>query len=83
METRKTTNADHKPNPIENLGDGTYHYNFDVVQEETEKGNSESWSYNQVRLPYPIDIERIQNKININKFNHTVNESEVIRSVEY
>lgn len=85
MENKPTTNADHKPETIENLGDGTFHYNFDVVRDEKEKENenSESWSYNQVRLPYPIDVQAIQDEININGFKHKVNESEVILTTEY
>lgn len=84
MEIKKTTNADHKPDIIENLGDGTYHYNFDIARgDNVEDSGTESWNYNQVRLPYPVDVQAIQDEININKFKHTVNADQVILTAEY
>lgn len=69
----KTTNADHRPEVIEDLGDGTYHYNFDIdksIDIDDEGNSSESWNYNQVRLPYPIDIEKIKVELVKKGFKH-------------
>lgn len=70
------TGESNPPPQIENLGDGTFYYNFNVSKSYfRESGSSKmdvNWDYNQVRCKYPIDVEAIQEKINNQKIKHTV-----------
>lgn len=71
------SNTTYQPpkNPIENLGDGSYYYNFNIVKTviTDEEGETyDNYDYDQVRLAYPIDTEdisaaisTIDNKINL------------------
>ncbi len=47
------------PPVVEDLGDGTFFYNFDVIESLTEEGDPE-YNYQQVRCDYPVDIQKIQ-----------------------
>lgn len=66
------TNADHNPPRIEDLGDGTYYYNFHIEEDKDNKEGNKSWSYDQVRLPYPVQEEAIQQAVNKKGFSHIV-----------
>lgn len=70
--TNKLTNADHLPAKIENLGDGTYHYNFNIVHKRVteDRQTTDTWNYNQVRLSYPVIIEQIQEKLDNKNYIH-------------
>ena len=69
MESNTTHEA---PNVIEDLGDGTFYYNFDVQTTELDDGTP-SYNYKQVRCNYPIVNEEIQTKLTELKINHIVN----------
>lgn len=72
----KKTNGDHKPEEIENLGDGTFHYNFNIEKKQLETQGSRkkynSWFYDQVRLDYPVVKSEIQQEFDAKGFTHTV-----------
>ncbi len=66
----------HPPEPIENLGDGTFYYNFNIVKtEETDlDGNMYlNYEYDQVRCSYPINESKIQQKLDEEGYSHEVN----------
>lgn len=50
-------NGHNTPEQIEDLGTGSFHYNFNIVK--TEDGHT----YNQLRFDYPIDYELIKQTI--------------------
>ncbi len=69
------TGKNNPPPQIENLKDGTFYYNFNAVhtQVRTEGGGKDdNWDYDQVRLPYPVDQSEIQQKVNQEGYEHTV-----------
>lgn len=68
MESNTTHQA---PNVIENLGDGTFYYNFDVERTELEDGTP-SFNYKQVRCNYPVVTGEIQEKLTKLNINHNV-----------
>jgi hypothetical protein len=66
MKSNRTQAA---PPKIEDLGDGSFYYNFDVVEGETQ--NEEiSYNYQQVRCNYPIVLEEIQAALINENYNH-------------
>lgn len=71
------SNTTHNPpiTPIENLGDGTFYYNFDVVHsviQDDEGYEYDNYDYEQVRCSYPIDIDEIQEEVNKEGYDHKV-----------
>lgn len=50
-------NGHNTPEKIEDLGTGSFFYNFNI--EKTEEGHK----YNQLRFDYPIDYELIKQTI--------------------
>lgn len=68
MEANRTHQA---PPVIEDLGDGTFYYNFNVLESEGEDG-SPSFDYNQVRCAYPVDETEIQQSVNDQNYQHLV-----------
>lgn len=72
----KTNSINNTPEVIENLGDDTYYYNFNVdhsirrVEESNKK--YDNYDYDQVRLDYPVDKEKIQVEVDKAGFDHTV-----------
>lgn len=65
-------NRTHTPPPIyEDLGDGTFYYNFTIKESTAEEGYS-NFDYYQVRCNYPINLNEVQLKINDNGYNHSV-----------
>ena len=57
------------PPIVENLGDGTFYYNFDKIDGVTEEGNTE-YNYQQVRCTYPVDIIEIQKCLDKENYEH-------------
>lgn len=69
------SNRTHTPPPmIEELGDGTYHYNYNVVRTtlELEEDNFDNYDYLQVRCKMPVNQEIIQTAVNDSGSNHIV-----------
>jgi len=66
MKSNRTQAA---PPKIEDLGDGSFYYNFDVV-EETKDNEKISYNYQQVRCNYPIILEEIQAALINENYNH-------------
>lgn len=69
--------GEHNPPPqIEDLGDGSFYYNFNVSKTfQREEGTSKvevNWIYNQVRCKFPLKVEEIQEKVNNQNYKHTV-----------
>lgn len=61
----------HTPPPvIENLGDNTYYYNFNI--HETKIDGVLNYHYMQVRCNYPISKEEMQQEIDRKQINHYV-----------
>jgi hypothetical protein len=72
------------PVKINDLGDGTFHYNFDIVESEqhqnqnqnenlTEETNPEiilQYNYDQVRCEYPVELEKIQEALIAEGYDH-------------
>ena len=73
------SNRTHQPPPrVENLGEGTFYYNLNVVKYKgiNEEGVDDtywSYDYDQVRPIYPIHLGDIQSELNKHKMNHNVN----------
>lgn len=70
-------NTTHNPptTPIENLGDGTFYYNFNVVHSvitDDEGAQYDNYDYEQVRCKYPVIAEKIQTELDNQNYNHTV-----------
>lgn len=72
------SNTTHHPpkSPIEDLGDGTFYYNFNIVKTtiEDEEGGEpyDSYDYRQVRCSYPVDVQEIQKEVDKLNLNHKV-----------
>ena len=65
-----------EPPQIEDLKDGTFYYNFNVEKDYIKTDNSPrmdvDWSYNQVRLSYPLNIDKIQAEVTRQGYEHKV-----------
>lgn len=63
-----------EPPQIEDLKDGTFYYNFNVEKDYIKTDNSPrmdvDWNYNQVRLPYPLNIDKIQAEVTRQGYKH-------------
>ena len=66
----KSNRTQSSPPTIEDLGDSTYYYNFNVVEGVMETGETE-YNYQQVRCNYPIVLEDIQAALLKENYNHT------------
>lgn len=66
MKANRTHQA---PPKIEDLGDGTFYYNFNIVEGQTEEGEV-SYDYDQVRCSYPIEAKKIQKCLNNENYEH-------------
>ena len=75
MKSNRTHNA---PPVIEKLGDGTFFYNFDIVETPIDNDNDPvtaeglQYDYEQVRCDYPVDHVKIQNLVDSEGYNHQV-----------
>ena len=74
MKSNRTHNA---PPVIEQLGDGTFFYNFDVVETPIDSDNPATdeglqYDYEQVRCDYPVDEVKIQQRVDSEGYNHQV-----------
>lgn len=66
------SNRTHTPPPIiEELGDETYYYNFEVITSQSEDG-ADVFDYKQVRCSLPVDAAEIQEELIRNKSDHIV-----------
>lgn len=65
----KSNRTQAPPPKIEDLGDGTFFYNFDVT-EEIKENEETSYNYEQVRCNYPIVLEEIQAALIKENYNH-------------
>lgn len=66
MKANRTHQA---PPKIEDLGDGTFYYNFNIEESENEEGES-NFDYQQVRCKYPVSAEKIQDCLNREGYAH-------------
>lgn len=67
------SNRTHTPPPvIEDLGDGTSHYNFDVInsQREDEDSVTENYDYDQVTVVNPVTLEKIKEELLKEGYDH-------------
>lgn len=66
-----------RPPVIEDLGDGTYYYNFWIVETTViPEGDEESYAnfdYEQVRCHYPVDEIEIQTNVDAEGYDHIIN----------
>lgn len=73
MRSQRTTTA---PPIIEDLGDGTFYYNFSVTSATMTDimGNSPTliFSYEQVRCKYPVVLTDVQQAVDLEMYIHTV-----------
>jgi len=78
------SNRTHQPPPrVENLGEGTFYYNLDVVKYKgvNQEGVEDpywSYDYNQVRVKYPITLGDIQKELNSKSVAHQINVDDFI-----
>jgi hypothetical protein len=78
------SNRTHTPPPrVENLGENTFYYNFNVVKyrPKDEDGNDMTywgWDYDQVKVSYPITIGDIKRELNAKGHQHEVNSDEIL-----
>lgn len=71
----KSQRTGQSPPVIEDLGDGTFYYNFEVVETEdvSEKGDvTKQFAYDQVRCSFPVNVQEIQQATVLEGYNHTV-----------
>lgn len=66
------SNRTHTPPPkIENLGDGTHYYNFNVITTKNEN-DEDNFDYDQVRCNDPFSIEQTQAVVDASGYSHEV-----------
>lgn len=65
----KSNRVNSFPPVIEQLGDGTFYYNFDVIESETEEGER-AFDYQQVRCDYPVNLQKIQDCLDKENYEH-------------
>lgn len=74
----KANRTHQAPPTIEKLGDGTFYYNFDVVESQIDNDNDPAtaeglqYDYEQVRCDYPVDQVKIQERVDSEGYNHQV-----------
>jgi hypothetical protein len=70
-------NRTHTPPPkIEDLGDGTFYYNFNIVESVVTPEEGEdymNYDYEQVRCHYPLDEVEIHTNVDAEGYDHTIN----------
>ena len=74
------SNRTHQAPPqIEDLGDGSFYYNFNIEESPIDDDNDPAtdegiqYDYDQVRCKYPVDPVVIQECINKEGYEHQVN----------
>ena len=78
------SNRTHTPPPrVENLGENTFYYNFNVVKYRPKDQDGIDmtywgWDYEQVRVSYPITIGDIKRELNSKGHQHEVNSDEIL-----
>lgn len=68
----KANRTHQAPPTIEKLGDGSFYYNFDVVEGQTENG-APNYDYEQVRCQEPVEASKIQSCLDKENYIHQVN----------
>ena len=74
----KANRTHQAPPVIEKLGDGSFYYNFNVVESPIDDDNDPAtdegsqYDYDQVRSIYPVEQAKIQEKVNKAGYNHQV-----------
>ena len=74
----KSNRTHNVPPVIEKLGDGTFYYNFDVVETAIDNDNDPAtaegnqYDYEQVRCDYPVDQVKIQERVDLEGYSHSV-----------
>lgn len=74
----KSNRTHQAPPVIENLGDGSFYYNFNVVESPIDDDNDPAtdegsqYDYEQVRCKYPVDEAVIQECLDKEGYNHQV-----------
>lgn len=82
----KAQRTSEPPVKINDLGDGTFYYNFDIVESEQTQDQNQNqeenstqqtapeiilqYNYDQVRCNYPIDLEKIQEALIAEGYDH-------------
>lgn len=73
------SNRTHQSPPqIEDLGDGTFYYNFNIeeslINDDNDPATDEGlqYDYDQVRCQYPVNIEVIQECVEREGYKHQV-----------
>lgn len=62
----------HPPHILQDLGDGTFYYNFNLIHTKLED-DVDNYDYMQVRCNFPVNQKAIQNKVSETGSNHIVN----------
>lgn len=71
----RTNRTNTEPPQIEELGDGSYYYNFNIDHTvlATDSGSVDNYDYDQVRLELPVNKKKIQAAVKSAGFKkHTV-----------
>lgn len=74
----KANRTHQAPPVIENLGDNTFYYNFNVMERPIDDDNDpatdegKQYDYDQVRCAYPVDEAKIQECVNKENYDHQV-----------
>lgn len=73
----KANRTHQAPPVIENLGDGSFYYNFNTVEsaildEEGQPTGGKEYNYHQVRCNYPVEAQKIQDCLDQENYNHQV-----------
>lgn len=78
------SNRTHQPPPrVENLGEGTFYYNLNVIKYKPldMDGNEmpyDAYDYDQIRVDYPINLGSIQSHLDKEKLNHKIKTDDFI-----
>ncbi len=67
------SNRTHQAPPIiEDLGEGSFYYNFNVVESLMDDEETMQYDYEQVRCDYPVDKAVIQACVDMEGYTHEV-----------
>jgi len=74
----KSNRTNTPPPIIEKLGDGTFYYNFNIVETPIDTDNDPAtaegiqYDYEQVRCDYPVEQVKIQERVDSEGYSHQV-----------
>ncbi len=75
----KSNRTHEAPPQIEDLGDGSFYYNFNIVESPIDDDNDPAtdeglqYDYDQVRCKFPVQASVIQECVNKEGYEHQVN----------